>query len=508
MRKIALICAALASLASTAQSAIDYSGSATAVGSTGDFAPYFIGSMNGGRTVRSSEALADIRAEVALNRSRRFSWGAGAEFIGGYSSANTYERYDAATASWTTQQNRPSAAWIQQLYGQVKYRGVLLEVGQKDASSALLDERLSSGDLTRSGNARGIPGASLGFIDFQDIPFTRGWVQIDGVVTYGKFTDSNYMRRQYNYYNWVLATDTYYTYKRCYFRTKPSEAFSVTLGMQTAGQFGGVSAWYRRGQNYKTEARGFRIKDAFKMLLPTQGNGNNFYEGNTLGSWDFKARYRLADGRSISFAFEWPWEDGSGIGRRNGWDGLWGLYYHARPADRAIITGAAVEYLDFTNQSGPIHWAPGDMPGTDMTSPTTGGDNYYNNDTYTAYANYGMAIATPFLVAPIYNLNGYPAFQHNCARGFHAAVTGCLGADFDYTLKYSYQKAWGVGRHPQPYCRLDNSMMADVRWNARALMPGLSARATAAFDAGRLRGNNFGVLVGITYTGSFNFKKK
>lgn len=507
MRKIALILSAFATLAVAAQSDLDYSATALGVASTGDFAPYFIGSLNAGRTPRRGEALADISASVSLDPGKRFSWGAGVEVIGGWSSANVYDLYQAPTASWTTQVNRPSAAWIQQLYGQLKYRSLLLEVGQKDPESALLDEHLSSGDLTRSSNARGIPGASLGFIDFQDIPFTNGWVQIDGVVMYGKFTDSEFMRKQFNRYNWVLATDTYYTYKRCYFRTKPTEAFSVTLGMQTAGQFGGTSAWYRKGVNYKTEVRGFHLKDAFKMFLPTEGNGNNFYEGNTLGSWDFKARYRLNDGRTLSFAFQWPWEDGSGIGRRNGWDGLWGLYYHLGENKRGIITGAAIEYLDFTNHSGPIHWAPGDLPNTDMTASTTGGDNYYNNDTYTAYTNYGMAIATPFLVSPIYNENGYPAFQYNYARGFHAALTGCVGNEIDYAVKYSYQQAWGMGRRPQAYCRLDNSFMADVRWNAARILPGLGARVVAAFDAGRLRGNNFGVLVGITYSGSFKFKK-
>ena len=492
--------------------ALEYSGEILLNTSSGDFAPYFIGSLNGGKIVRKNSALLDIGAKVGIDRDKRFSWGAGVEILTGYSSANEYDRceivYGLQTPYYFRQEtNRPAPIWIQQLYGELKYRGVLLRVGQKDARSALLDESISSGDLTRSSNARGIPGAAIGFIDFQDIPLTNGWVQIDGVVEYGKFMDSEFMRQQYNYYNWVLATDTYYTYKRCYFRTKPSRPFSVTLGMQTAGQFGGSSFWYKQGMLIKEEHRGFKIKDALKMFLPTEGNGNRFYEGNTLGSWDFKARYRLRSGREISFVFEWPWEDGSGIGRRNGWDGLWGLYYNEKEGRRAWITGAAVEWLDFRNQSGPIHWAPGDIPGTTITSSATGGDNYYNNDTYTAYANYGMAIATPFLVSPIYNLNGNPVFLNNRARGVHAAVKGCIGDDFDYSVKYSWQQGFGMGRRPAAYCRIDNSMLVAVRWDARRILPGLKANLQLAFDAGSLRGNNFGAMLGVTYAGSFNFKK-
>lgn len=495
-----------ATLFASAQDSMTYGAAFLGNASTGDFAPYFIGSLNGGRIVRKGAALLDVGAKVDIDRSRRFSWGAGAEFITGYSSANTYDRWDSGNNSWTTSTNRPAAVWVQQLYGKLKYRGVLLRIGQEDARSVLLDETLSSGDLTRSSNARGIPGVSIGFIDFQDIPFTNGWVQIDGSIEYGRFTDDGFTHDQFNYYNWMITSDVNYTYKRCYFRTKPSMPFSVTLGMQTAGQFGGSTQWYSKGVMTRSEVRGFRFGDIFKMFLPTEGNGNDFYEGNTLGSWDFKARYRFASGDELSFAFEWPWEDGSGIGRRNGWDGLWGLYYKAA-SQHAVITGAAIEYLDFRNQSGPIHWAPGDRPGTTITSSATGGDNYYNNDTYTSYSNYGMAIATPFLVSPIYNLNGYPAFQSNCARGVHLAVTGYIGRGVDYSVKYSWQQGWGMGRKPQAFSKIDNSMLFKARWDASDVLPGFRLTAEAAFDAGRLRGNNFGAMVGVSYTGSVNFKR-
>lgn len=486
-----------------AQSSLNYEVKAIGAGASGDFAPYFIGSNNGARIVRKGHALADLGVSVELDRSKRFSWAAGAELITGYSTANDYQLWQ--QDDWTYQSNRPSAAWIQQLYGQIKYRGVFLTVGQRDYESALLPQQLTSGDLTRSGNSRGMPGASAGFIDFQNIPFTNGWVQIDGMIEYAKFFDTDFRRKQFNLYTGLLTGNTYYTYKRCYFRTKPSERFSVTLGMQTAGQFGGWTEYYRRGTMYRDDRRGFRVKDVIKMFFPIEGNGNAFYEGNSLGSWDFKARYRLPGDDEISFAFQWPWEDGSGIGRRNGWDGLWGLYYQTK--SKGFISGAAVEWLDFRNQSGPIHFAPGDMPGTDLNASTTGGDNYYNNDTYASYTNYGMSIATPFLVSPIYNLNGSSYYLHNCARGLHLAISGYILPELSYAVKYSWQQAWGMGRKPSPYCMIDNSMLADVRWDLSALAPGWNVGAQLAFDAGRLRGNNFGAMVSVSYSGSLKFKK-
>lgn len=489
-----------------AQSVADFQVSAIANGSTGDFAPYFIGSLNGGRIVRKGSVQLDAGFSVVMDTAKRVSWGMGAEVVVGYSSKNTYDRWNADAAAWGKSSYRPSIAWIQQLYGEVKYRSVFLRIGQKDSHSALLDESLSSGDLVRSANARGIPGFEVGFIDFQDIPYTRGWLQIQGQVEYGAFSDDNFRESQFNYYNYVLARDLWYTYKRCYFRTKPSEAFSVTLGMQTAGQFAGSTRKYSQGRLTMSENRGFNIKDMFRMFLPVQGDtSDGYYEGNSLGTWDFRARYRLSDNQELAFAFQWPWEDGSGIGRRNGWDGLYGLYYTR--GDRSPLTGVAIEYIDFRNQSGPIHWAPGDVPNCTITTEATGGDDYYNNETYGGYANYGLSLGSPFLLSPIYNTNGYSGFAHCRARGVHFAIKGCIGDNWDYTLKYSWQQAWGTGRIPATYSLIDNSVMIASSWNARQIIDGLRIDAVVAFDAGSLRGDNFGVLATLTYTGNLTFRK-
>lgn len=488
------------------QESVEYECAVIANASTGDFAPYFIGSMNHGRYNRKYSALADIGAKIELDRSKRFSWGVGAEVLTGYQSANYYERYYADIHDWGKERNQPAAIWLQQLYGEIKYRGVFLRVGQKDYHSIILDERLSSGDLTRSANGRGMPGVTIGFIDFQNIPFTNGWVQIEGQVEYAKFMDSKFNREQYNYYNWMLTVNDYYTYKRCYFRSKPSMPFSVTAGMQVGGQFGGSTYKYQRGKPKEPEHRGFRIADVFKMLIPTEGNGDAFYEGNTLGSWDFLARYRFRNGDEVSVAFEGPWEDASAIGRANGMDGLWGVYYYS--PRKSIINGAAIEWLDFRNQSGPIHWNENDFPGTTIVSHASGGDNYYNNTTYCAYTNYGMAIATPFLVAPLYNLNGYSGFLHNCARGLHLAMMGNFGESVEYTVKYSWQQAWGMGRLPSTRSWVDNSAMIAINWDASRVLPGLKVAGSLAFDAGSLRGNNFGAMLTASYSGSFSLRKK
>ena len=147
----------------------------------------------------------------------------------------------------------PARVWIQQLYGEVKYRSLFLTVGLKEHDSALLDFRLSSGDFIESGNSRPIPEVRAGFVDFQDIPFTNGWVQIQGEISYGKLTDNGWLRDHYNYFQGHLNLGALYSYKRCYFRTNPSKRFSATVGMQVGAMFGGSTSWYYKGEVRKSE---------------------------------------------------------------------------------------------------------------------------------------------------------------------------------------------------------------------------------------------------------------
>ncbi|MDE7119725.1 MAG: capsule assembly Wzi family protein, partial [Muribaculaceae bacterium] len=378
---------------------VDGSWSATVTGVAGgsDFAPYYIASNRHGELTQGCDALLRVGAAVWSRVGNRFSYSFGADVMGGYASPTDYLRWIPATGTADSHAvsvaRHPARAWIQQLYGRADYRGVFLCAGLREHSSALLDGRLSSGDIVESGNARPIPEVRVGFNDFQNIPFTGGWVQIQGEISYGKLTDNGWMKQHFNYYTGHLNLGALYTYKRCYFRTRPAEPFSVTVGMQVGAFFGGETTWYTRGAIVQHRKFSSGIKQFFKMLLPTDG-GADYYSGSSLGSWDLMGRYRFSDGTTVKAYMQKPFEDGSGIGFLNGFDGLWGLECRFRPG--AVVSGLVVEYLDFTNQSGPIHWDPDDETGTDITARAEGNDNYYNNYEYNSYAYYGMSIGTPF----------------------------------------------------------------------------------------------------------------
>ena len=485
----------------------NYSAGVTLNASNSELAPYYISSNNGGNITQQYSALFHARLWHEMDSTSRFSWGAGAELWGGYASSAGYQRY-VGDGQFEVQQQHPARLWLQQAYVEAKYRSLHAVAGQRYKASPIVNAALSSGDLVWSGNARPPVGFRAGFIDFQNIPFTKGWLQINGEFGYFREFDDKWLENHYNYYNHFITTDKWLHYKSLHLRTNPDKPLVFTIGAQSACQFAGTADYYKDGQVERTVKMDADAKAFFRTFIAGSGGnsaGDSFVEGNHLGTWDIALEYKLLNKRSVRAYTQWLWEDGSGIGKMNGFDGLWGLEYRNNNTDHPIVSGAVIEYIDFTNQSGPIHWTPNDRPGTPITSHSSGADDYYNNYIYNGYQSRGMSIGSPFVKSPLYNLDGYMRYRDNVLRGFHAAVAGCFNDNWSYRLMGSYRKAWGTPLMPRAGSADDFSMALDGLYHTRQ---GWAFQARIALDHGSLYGNNWGALLGISYSGSFNFKKR
>ena len=488
-------CASLCNSPAYAQKDIDLSVNATANLSSGKFAPYFISSLNHGKIFQKNTLIADISATKKIDYDNRFSWGYGAEIIGEYSNSNTYQRWNDQADIWESNPRRPSSIVLQQLYGEAKWRCLFMQIGLKEHDPAVLNPQLSSGDFVESGNARPMPEVRFGFHGYEDIPLTNGWLQIQCQLAFGMPTDYDFIKDRYNYYSYHITKGSLYNYKRVFFRTNPEKRLSVTFGMQAAAFFGGHFTGYYQGKESNSFDLTLDAQSFFNMIIPVLNSKEGFAEGSNLGSWDFYAQYRLDSSNKVCAYFQWPFEDGSGIARRNKMDGIWGLEY--KGSKDAIVSGAVIEYVDFRDQSGPIHYAPGDLPNPTLTSEATGYDNYYNNAFYNAYAHYGMSIGTPFLPSPIYNLDGYPAFACNRANGIHVGINGCVMRGLCYRLLFGHQRGLGTYKIPYDDVRANTSFMVEAIYT---LTDNIGLKGQLAIDRGSLRGNNTGGLLSVTYS--------
>ncbi len=487
---------------------MNFAATLRANGGPHEFAPYYIASLRHGNLTSATGAHLGLKAWRPIDLSKRFSYSFGVEAWASVANSVDYQRFDSNGQKWITNSQTPAPVILQQLWGEVKFRGVFLYAGLRDFRPSLLNERLSSGDLIESGNSRNIPQARIGFIDFQNIPFTNGWVQIQGEVAYAKSTDGDWVKNRFNYYNNHINLGWWYNYKRCYFRTKPSQPFSITVGLQAAAQFNGNVYWYnRQGVNHKTLIKPFKLRSLIDVAL--MKNDVNYYEGNHLGAWDFQARYRFRNNSELKAYFSWLWEDGSGIGKMTGMDGLWGLEWKAAKTD-APLSGAVLEAIIFTNHGGPIHYTPSDYDQTTLDGhKSQGNDNYYNNQEYNGYAIYGMAIGSPMFISPVYNTNGaVTRFNNNRFWGIHGAVEGQMFPRVRYRAMASFRRFFGSPQIPAITPTHNVSAFFETEWLVSQI-PGLKLAAQLGLDYGDSPlGKTFGALVSATYSFNVNFAKK
>lgn len=480
---------------------------------SGDFAPTYMAANRYGTITQAGSAYESLTVSKPMSTTNgRFSFGFGVQAWFGTGSPTDYRRYDAATGLWSDNAQHPANAWLQELYASVRWRSLFAIAGLFDYDRSIFSSATGSGDLVLSRNARGIPQLRIGFHDFVDVPLTQGWLQVQGEIAYGKFADSKWLENHYNYYNYFLTTGVWMHNKRLYLRSNPSQPFSVTLGMQHAAQFGGTQRIYNDGKLTSENKASTGIGDFFDIFVPRRdGSGSTegdkaYYNGNHLGSWDLQLRYRFASGRTLTFYWQSPWEDGSGIGKLNGFDGLYGLRYNSA-SPIGWLTEASIEYIDFSNMSGPMHWAPGDFPGTGVGNEATGADDYYNNYFYNGWDNVGMALGSPLVKSIIYNTDGYLRFTDNRIRGFHLGACGHPDDRWGWRMMAGWQRSPGTPFIPRLKKGSNFALLIECSHRFRRIK-GLEASAQAAMDAGSIFGHRYGIMLTLGYTGLINLSKR
>ena len=234
--------------------------------------------------------------------------------------------------------------YLQQCYANLDYQKTFfLEIGSREEKPVLRDDLLSSGSFVKGTNAKPIPQIHFGTNDFWTVPFTKDWLQINFDFGYGKFMDSSYREDRYmeaSDVNLMYTTGAFYHQKHLYFRTNPKKRIFVTAGIQHVAQFGGTN--YNK-EDDTTKKKPANLKAMWNVVLPL--GDNNYYDdealedwiyGNHLGLMTIQLGWNINEQHQVQVYYDDIFEDGSGMRKSNGWDGLWGVEYKS---NRALYTG-------------------------------------------------------------------------------------------------------------------------------------------------------------------------
>ena len=400
---------------------------------------------------------------------------------------NTYIRggifYNKMFRSWKADAGIDLAAatglssdfFIQQAYADIRYKWIGLWAGNREISTDLLNQQLSSGGLVWSGNARPIPQICIGILDYVHL---APKVQFKAQVAYGWFTDGKYQEKKAGEKSAYIKKIKYH-HKSFYFRFgAPEGHWLFDIGMQMDDQFGGYATGGPQEGNL-----GNSWKDYLNALIPRNAGEGKYFDGNYLGSEHFKLTYQKKD-YSLSLYLENYYDDFSGMGKLNGMDGLWGIEYRTNMYQG--INNIVLEYYQSTNQSGPLH-------GLDfsMVKKTGGADNYYNHVLYTGWSHWGMSMGNPLIASPIYNKNGDLTFLYTRVKALHLGWSGDITKEWTYRAKLSFNRTWGTPFKPIPEILENFSTFAEFKY-VPSKWQGWSFTGSAAFDVGDIYGNNLG----------------
>lgn len=368
----------------------------------------------------------------------------------------------------------------QQYYVGVSRSWYKLWAGARELWSPLLDSELSSGGLTWSGNARPIPQVML---------CTPGYVSISRRVavkaelSFGWFTDGNY-QQEHTESRFVYNKKMKYHHKSLLFRFGlPEGKWMFDVGMDMDAQFGGYMT--KEGETHNL---GNGLREYWRALTMRNEGEGLYYSGNLLGTEYLRLSYGTERGRLALYLLNF-FDDLSGMGKRNGMDGLWGVEYSSK--ESGWLTGAVLEYYQTTNQSGPLHG----LDGTEVKK-TGGADDYYNNDQFSGWAHWGVTMANPLLLSPVYNSVGTLSLTQNRVRAVHLGVKGQISKRIGYRCRFSFNRSWGTPFKPNVNIKNNFSTFAEINYIAPKLKD-WHFTASVAGDSGELYGDNVGVQLKV-----------
>lgn len=390
----------------------------------------------------------------------------------------------------------------QQLYAEVRYRCLDALVGAKEINDDFLPVDLSSGALTQGWNSHPIPQIKLGIFDYANVWGCKDWFAIKGHIAYGVFTDDWWIKRWANP-DFRYTLGSLYCSRAIYFRGGNADKFPLEgeLGLVMDSQFGGKT-WIPDGKGSgHWDKHPSSFKSWIKAMVPmhggadTAGGEQTNVEGNFLGNWSASLRWQDPRGWMVRVYYQHFFEDHSMLFFDYPWkDGLYGI--QGKLPDNPVLSEAVYEFLYMKDQSGPVYWDHTDK----IDYQISGRDSYYINYIYNGWQNWGQAIANPLVTSPIYNKNHYLTFFSTRIVSHHLGLKGQPSEQVNWRALLSHTRSWGT--YLVPFANPENnfSWMAEVKYHPKKLK-GWEATLSLAGDHGKLLGNSFGILLGISKSG-------
>lgn len=364
-----------------------------------------------------------------------------------------------------------NAFMIHQGYVEVKTPLLTFRAGMKEERIGNQDSLLTLGGSVWSANARPMPKLVLSTPGYVDVPFTRGYVEVNGSLAHGWFGEDRYVK------------DVYMHQKHAHVRFGGDFRLNASLGLIHFAHWGGVSPNERFGampSDFDAFTRVFLARSGAPTTVDTAEIINAL--GNHLGARNYRIDYK---GKKFTagFYFQTIFDDNSGMSKEFYEDGIKGLVVRLKDQER-LINHIVIEYLQTTWQSGPVH---------DLTAPVKlkGNDNYYNNYIYrSGWSYHGMTLGTPFITSPVYNDEGVVGMTNTRVKAYHLGLAGKIYG-LDYRSMFTYSN--NLGTYDNPFDPNRPQFSCYFETTIPQIWRDIDLNIMFGADFGKMYGNNLGV---------------
>ena len=375
----------------------------------------------------------------------------------------------------------PVYGMVDRLYVSGGWKMLRMDVGMIPRRGDLGPLSVTGGDFLMSGNARNLPGVNL---SSDWIYFEKGhWFGIKGNLAHYQTIDNRKVKGAM-IHNKAIAVK-----------------FALGRKVDLIAGFDHYAHWGGEGQ-----AESFR--DYVKIFFAMRGDASDSPSdqlnafGNHLGREWARVVWR-ARPFTMTFQYDKPFEDNSGMIFQNFPDGVWTLQFALNDRE-AFVTDVTYEFINTTWQSGDKHDITNDKGETIILG---GRDNYFGNSPYASgWTHFGRTIGLPLILPAMPDADGVvPRVVNTRVRGHHIALAGMVAREVPYRFKATFTENFGTYGVPYPETpwQLSLALEADLAKRLTRLPVVFSLGIYG--DVGRLYPDSVGLTLKVSYAGSHCF---
>ena len=460
----------------------DWYASARMAGTTGEYMPFWARTGEDGILPVRSSGLITAGADMSYRAPQDIFFEAGGNIAGTLSMKSPLN-------------NTPAYAFVDRLYISAGWKMFRMDVGLKPRHGDLGDLSITRGDMMLSGNSRNLPGINL----------SSDWIYLEN----GRWFGFKGNLAHYHLFDNRCTQNPMLHDKSVAVRIAADRRIELMAGFHHYAHWGGVSEVYG---TYP-----FSVEDYIKVFFARRGDENDSLSdqlnvfGNHLGNEWARVIYRMDD-YTLTFQYDKPFEDNSGMLFKNFPDGVWTLQLSGNDSD-ALVTDVTCEYINTTWQSGDAHDRPAteeEMKNQDPNDPYYGKiilggmDNYFNNSHYhSGWTHYGRTMGLPLMTPAMPDEDGIcHGVVNTRVKGYNLGIKG-LAAHIPYKFRATYTENLGTYRNPFP----DKPWQLSIALEASFNKENFPATFTVGLygDIGELYQDSIGLTLKIAYRGGTRF---